>query len=639
MRFHLPHLMPSGCSRLTGAPERPDVRLVEVGGSRPMKERFSDETTKQLHRRLTAVVMMTTVLFGMPFVIDLFSVPAVPLPWFRAMNLVISGALLAVLIRWRTLPIVFLRVMEYCVYALVAMQMVLMLWVRATLELKAGDTMAAATSVHISLAGWAILVMTFAVLLPNTWRRAFVLLLTLMMFPYVTTWWMTHYALPEGISAEQAENLWEFFGHGLGTLLPVAFFAVLAGTYCTHIIYSVRWQAFESQQLGQYRLTKKLGSGGMGEVWQAEHLLLRRPCAVKLIRHEKMGSAATLARFEREARETARLTHFNTVEIFDYGHAEDGTFYCVMELLPGMSLDSLVREYGMLPASRVIWFMRQVCSALHEAHGKGLIHRDIKPANIFAAERGGIFDVAKLLDFGLVRRVHSSAPGDAPTAAVATPIAPSVNMAAGEAGVGISSFSGDAGMSVPESETISEPGRFCGTPFYMCPEQATNYADLDARSDIYSLGATMYYLLTGRPPFIGERLRELVRHHLHSFVMPPQQWNPEVPDDLEQIVMRCLEKRPADRFQQVRELESVLAQCQGADGWNSQRAEIWWQQQKESERARRCVDPDATTLAVGKYVDHSGDLSDAGYNKSSGENTENDATVEFCDEISDEDDP
>ena len=201
----------------------------------------------------------------------------------------------------------------------------------------------------------------------------------------------------------------------------------------------------------------------MGEVYLAEHQLLKRPCAIKLIRPDRAGDPRALARFEREVRTTARLSHPNTVEIYDYGRTEDGTFYYVMEYLSGLSLADLVERHGPLPPGRAIYLLRQACGALAEAHAAGLVHRDLKPANIFAARRGGLHDVAKLLDFGLVL----------PTA---EPVAPP-------------SSAGTA--------TIA------GSPLYMAPEQATGDARPDARSDLYGLGAVAYYLLTGRAPFEG----------------------------------------------------------------------------------------------------------------------------------------
>ena len=210
----------------------------------------------------------------------------------------------------------------------------------------------------------------------------------------------------------------------------------------------------------------------MGHVYLAEHRLLKRPCAIKLIHPDRAGDAHTLARFEREVRMTAQLSHWNTIEIFDYGRTDDGTFFYVMEYLPGFSLQDLLDRYGPLPAERVVHLLRQLCQALREAHQVGLIHRDIKPANVFAAKRGGLYDVVKLLDFGLVKPVGEN---------------PSVS--------------------------LSQEGGISGTPLYMSPEQARGQSDLDGRSDIYSLGAVAYTLLTGRPPFEGTNPIDVVISH------------------------------------------------------------------------------------------------------------------------------
>ena len=199
----------------------------------------------------------------------------------------------------------------------------------------------------------------------------------------------------------------------------------------------------------------------MGEVYLAEHRLLKRPCAVKLIHPHRASDPHLLQRFEREVQATAQLTHTNTVEMFDYGHTEDGTFYYVMEYLPGLSLAELVEKHGPLPPARAVHLLMQTCDALSEAHSRGLIHRDIKPGNIFSAQRGGYYDVAKLLDFGLAKPISAD--------------------------------------SVPVQ--LTQDGSITGSPLYMSPEQAIGDSEPDERSDIYSLGAVAYYLLTGRPPF------------------------------------------------------------------------------------------------------------------------------------------
>ena len=282
----------------------------------------------------------------------------------------------------------------------------------------------------------------------------------------------------------------------------------LCSVYGTHIINALRNEAFEARQLGQYRLMRPIGTGGMGEVYLAEHQMMKRPVAIKVIRPGKADDPQALARFEREVRATAKLSHWNTIEIFDYGRTDDGTFYYVMEYLPGMSLAELVDRYGPLPADRAIHLLMQTCDALAEAHARGLIHRDIKPGNIFAAERGGVYDVAKLLDFGLVKPLSDD--------------------------------------KVPVQ--LTQEGTITGSPLFMSPEQALGDSEPDARSDIYSLGAVAYYLLTGAPPFEGDKPIKIILAHAHDPVVPPSRLRSDVPADLEQVVLRCLAKNPDDRY-------------------------------------------------------------------------------------------
>ncbi|MFO0841051.1 MAG: serine/threonine-protein kinase [Gemmataceae bacterium] len=268
----------------------------------------------------------------------------------------------------------------------------------------------------------------------------------------------------------------------------------------------------------------------MGEVWLAEHVLLRRPCAVKLIRPERLGDPQALPRFEREVQVTATLSHPNTVEVYDYGHADDGTFYYAMEYLPGQSLQELVTAEGPLEAGRAVHLLRQVCGALSEAHAAGLVHRDIKPANVLVCERGGLRDVAKLLDFGLVRARGSGQGG----------------------------------------ETLTEEGTIAGTPAYMSPEQARGDA-ADTRSDLYSVGAVAYFLLTGEPPFVRDSAVQTMAAHLSDPVTPPGRQR-SVPADLEAVVLRGLEKEPARRFQSAEELEQALARCAFPGGYHKERS-------------------------------------------------------------------
>jgi serine/threonine-protein kinase len=317
-------------------------------------------------------------------------------------------------------------------------------------------------------------------------------------------------------------------------LLFLAISTTLA-IYCAYLINGLRTELHEARKFGQYRLVKKLGEGGMGEVHLAEHALLKRPCALKLIKAEAGANPVALARFELEVQSAARLAHPNTIEIYDYGHTSDGTFYYVMEFLKGLSLADLVEAHGPLPPGRVIFIFRQVCAGLTEAHELGLVHRDMKPANVFIAVRGGESDVAKVLDFGLVKITRD-------------PGAPGVT---GEA-------------------TVS------GTPLYMAPEQAMADRALDARADVYALGCMMYFALTGQPPFTGEGAFAVMMAHARDPVTPPSQVRPGVPADLEAVVLRCLAKKPADRFGDVKSLGKALAACASASEWSAEQADRWW---------------------------------------------------------------
>jgi serine/threonine-protein kinase len=291
----------------------------------------------------------------------------------------------------------------------------------------------------------------------------------------------------------------------------------------------------EGRQLGPYRLRQPIGAGAMGEVYLAEHQFLKRPCALKLIGRDRMGDPQALERFEREVRVTATLSHPNTVEIYDYGRTADGTSYYVMEYLPGLSLAELVQQHGPLPPGRVVYLLRQVCQALREAHAVGLIHRDLKPSNIIAARRGGMDDVAKLLDFGLVLPA-TTVPG----------------------------------------ANLSVEGQIVGTPLFMSPEQASGDRELDQRSDIYSLGAVAYYLLTGRPPFSGASAMAVLVAHVRDPVVPPSLILAGTPEDLERVVSRCLAKDSAGRFTDAESLERALGECACSGDWDQDRAARWW---------------------------------------------------------------
>jgi eukaryotic-like serine/threonine-protein kinase len=316
-----------------------------------------------------------------------------------------------------------------------------------------------------------------------------------------------------------------------------AIFLMIGATlaiYGTYVVNGLRSELHEAKKFGQYQIRKKIGIGGMGEVYLAEHQLLKRPCALKLIRGEAGADPIALARFEREVQAAARLSHPNTIEIYDYGHTDEGTFYYVMEYLSGITLQDLVKQFGPLPAGRAIYLFRQVCAGLAEAHSLGLVHRDLKPANIFVANRGGEADVAKILDFGLVKWTSD-----------------------------------------PSSAKLTSDRKVSGTPLYMSPEQILGDRSVDARADIYALGCMMYFALTGQPPFQGNTPSEVMMAHARDPIAPPSQVRADVPGDLDQVVLKCLSKRREARYPAVNDLGKALASCASASEWDGEKALEW----------------------------------------------------------------
>ncbi len=289
---------------------------------------------------------------------------------------------------------------------------------------------------------------------------------------------------------------------GIVQFFAYAALPVILSTVTSRVIYGLRQQVREATQLGQYTLEHKIGEGGMGAVYRARHAMLRRPTAIKLLPPDKAGEQS-IARFEREVQLTATLTHPNTVAIYDYGRTPDGVFYYAMEFLDGVDLQDLVEAEGAQPPGRVVHILAQVCGALGEAHGVGLIHRDIKPANIILCERGGAHDVAKVVDFGLVKdRVGGASDGNL---------------------------------------TLSAIGSITGTPLYLSPEAIRDPANVDARSDLYAVGAVAYFLLTGQPVFAATSVVELCALHLTAAPEPlEQRLGRPLPGPLSALVMRCL---------------------------------------------------------------------------------------------------
>ncbi len=386
---------------------------------------------------------------------------------------------------------------------------------------------------------WFVIIVLYGTFIPNTWKRCAAVVGVLVLTPLVLTLMAANHCPIMGANYASAT---------FDMMIVLSMGAAIA-IFGSYRIGELQEEAMQARKLGQYRLVRKLGSGGMGEVYLGEHMLLRRACAIKIIRADHAGDPTNLSRFEREVQAMATLTHWNTVEIYDYGHAPDGTFYYVMEYLPGLSLQELVDRHGPLPPGRAIHFLRQLCAALHEAHGIGLIHRDIKPSNVIACQRGGVYDVAKLLDFGLV--VHS------------------------------------AGLDTKEdSGKLTIQGTILGSPPFISPEQAKGKGHVDSRTDIYSLGGLGYFLLTGQPPFVRDSAMELLVAHLHETATPLRELRPEIPRDLEEVLLKCLSKNPVDRFPDATSLDKALAACLSSDHWDQEQATEWWNNLRGAEVKR-----------------------------------------------------
>jgi serine/threonine-protein kinase len=494
-----------------------------------------------LRRRLRFLLVVFALYFGVILLLHicyyLGSFPGRIDFWASAVTFAACLGLVAVLSGCPRLTLRQLRLVEFLLFVVFGVRMVLrgyvLLWQGAFIDrihtaLAAGEVLNAQdllTGLAYRLtAASAMFVVAYGVIVPNTWRRCALVVAAFTLLP-VLMWVLGC------VSRELPARDWFSFQTVIAFLV-VILTAVLS-VYGAYRIESSRQAAAEARRLGPYTLVRKLGSGGMGEVYLAEHRLLKRPCAVKLIRPDKAADPRLLQRFEREVQATAGLTHPNAVQVFDYGHAPDGTFYYVMEYLPGLTLQELVEQHGPLPPGRAVYLLRQVCGALREAHAAGLIHRDVKPGKVIVCERGGTPDVAKLLDFGLVRDV----------------------------GGGGAELTGD--------------GVVTGTPAYMSPEQAGGGA-VDARADIYAVGGLAYFLLTGRPPFADRSALKVVAAHLYESPAPPSRQRPEVPADLEAVVLRCLAKAPADRFPDVASLDAALGACASAGQWSPAEAAAWW---------------------------------------------------------------
>jgi serine/threonine-protein kinase len=326
------------------------------------------------------------------------------------------------------------------------------------------------------------------------------------------------------------------------TLLMV--FSSVMGIGVSHVVYKLGKSVTAAREMGSYTLEESLGDGGMGEVWRASHRMLARPAAVKLIKPEVLrgmdaGEIERLnLRFEQEVQATAALQSPHTVNIYDYGLAQDGTFYYVMELLDGIDMETLIERFGPIEPPRAVYLMIQACHSLHEAHNRQLIHRDIKPANLFVCRYGEDLDFVKVLDFGLVKHEKARDEGEM---------------------------------------KLTAEGTITGTPSYMCPESVTGKSPVDHRSDIYALGCVMYWLLTGSLVFPAETPMAMLMEHVNAEPVPPSKRSEMlIPEDLDRVVLDCLAKDPAGRPQSADELAVLLREIDFEGPWDQEHARSWW---------------------------------------------------------------
>ena len=483
--------------------------------------------------RLQVLAVMYIVVFLLAGVFPAFLVPADRemflssfMHWGPSMIGIIVGSIVALAIRYGTIK------------AQTAMTLGLVFEVASSYAIAAAEFgnphQLEMQRGFLGLSWVAVWVVLFTIVVPTSPRRALVAALaSVSAVPVVIG-----IVLASGTVSVSIGPLQFFIGLVFPYLLVVGMAYVGA-----RVVYQLGTEVKRARELGSYHLEDKLGEGGMGEVWRASHRMLARPAAIKLIRpslgggHYAGASKDVLDRFEREAQVIAQLRSPHTVHLFDFGIANDGAFYYAMELLDGLDADKVIKQFGAMPPERVIFALRQVCHSLSEAQSCGLVHRDIKPANIFFCRYGEEFDFVKVLDFGIVKAVSEAA----------------------ETGT------------VDTSETAVR-----GTPAFMSPEQAVG-GEVDGRGDIYSTGCLAYWLLTGQNVFTADSTMGMLVQHAHTVPVPPsRKARQQIPKAVDEMVMACLEKDPANRPQTAKELARRLGDLPGANAWTQERARAWW---------------------------------------------------------------
>lgn len=518
--------------RLVDRQEGAGAKVEIVKASQPL---LPLETRVVGQTRLRAVGLLFTGLGSAMFVRSIIIGDHSLLVWHLALLMLLSAATILLFARVR-LGVAGMRRFEILIFGSCLMFMCGKFTVEVMEAVEAQDELALGTVITRCLFFYVLFMLIYATFIPNSWRRAALFVIPTAMAPIVITTILRHHYSPVDLLLRRVTDL----DNTSFNVLVLAGGAAIS-IFGAHVIHTLRITAVEAQEFGQYRLVEKLATGGMGEVWRAQHSLLRRPAAIKLIRPEvvvqvPIAPQTLFARFELEAQATAELLSPHTVSVYDFGVLADGALYYVMELLQGMSLEKLVQQYGPMPPERVVYLLLQTCDSLAEAHANGLVHRDIKPSNIMTCKCGLQCDFVKVLDFGVARRIS------------------------------------------PQDEArLTLPGMTTGTPAFMAPEIGLGQSDVDHRADIYSLGCVAYFLLTGMLVFNAETAMGIVTQHVTRRPDRPSRWAElHIPEVLEEAIMSCLEKRPDDRPSSALELKARLQTCPALKLWDDRRAHEWW---------------------------------------------------------------
>jgi hypothetical protein len=495
-------------------------RMSTNGPRRTWSERGEATDAEERRRalpKLFGFILVGWLLFGLLDVyIALVAAPSTPILWMLGWRL--AGAVPPfagwLLHRKRTQPDALSSALELTTFMVLAFCL-------AMRALRFGGL-----DSHL-VSGISLLLMVQMLAVPVRWQRSiFPALLTYAVYPAVM-----------GVAAIwEPAVLAQWHAHELsGFVVDYSIVAAVAfgGVFGGHIIWAMRRQLYYARRLGRYRLKARIGHGGTSEVWLAWDDGLRRDVALKILDRSVSGDATAIARFEREAMAASGLQSPNTIRVFDFGASDDGVWFMAMEHLEGVDLATLIDEVGPLPAARAVRFTRQACGALTEAHDAGIVHRDVKPDNLFVCRMGEEADFLKVLDFGIAKIEGAE-----------------------------------------EDATVTRAGWVHGTPAYMSPE-VCNGQRADARSDVYSLGSVLYFLLTGTPPFTAPTAAAVMVAHVSEKPDKPSK-RIAVPADVEKVVMRALEKEPEARFQSVREMDLALGECKDDGGWTRAQATAFW---------------------------------------------------------------